>query len=107
MTKGYLSFILHAHLPFVRHPEHESFLEESWFYEGITETYIPLIKMIDGLLNDAVDFALTISLSPTLIAMMEDELLNNRYKKRLEALLELSYKEIERTKFDARLNRLA
>lgn len=107
MEKGYLSFILHAHLPFVRHPEHEQFLEESWFFEGITETYIPLIKMLEGLLDDGVDFALTISLSPTLIAMMEDELLNSRYKKRLESLLELSYKEIERTKSDARLNRLA
>lgn len=107
MEKGYLSFILHAHLPFVRHPEHESFLEESWFYEGITETYIPLIKMLDKLLEDGVDFALTISLSPTLIAMMEDELLNRRYKKKLESLLELSYKEIERTKQDQRVNRLA
>ncbi|MBM3252339.1 MAG: DUF1957 domain-containing protein, partial [Candidatus Omnitrophica bacterium] len=107
MEKGYLSFILHAHLPFVRHPEHKSFLEESWFYEAITETYIPLIKMIDKLLDDNVDFALTISLSPTLIAMMEDELLNNRYKKKLELLLELSYKEIERTKYDERVNRLA
>ncbi len=107
MEKGYLSFILHAHLPFVRHPEHSSFLEESWFYEGITETYIPLIKMLDRLLDEKIDFALTISLSPTLIAMMEDELLNARYKKKLESLLELSYKEIERTKYDGRLNRLA
>ena len=28
--QGYLSIVLHAHLPFVRHPEHEKFLEESW-----------------------------------------------------------------------------
>lgn len=105
--KGYLSFVLHAHLPFVRHPEHEFFLEESWFYEGITETYIPLIKMIDSLLDDGVDFSLAISLSPTLIAMMEDELLNARYKKRLESLIELSCKEMLRTRNDPALNRLA
>ncbi|MBN1405583.1 MAG: DUF1957 domain-containing protein [Candidatus Omnitrophica bacterium] len=105
--KGYLSFILHAHLPFVRHPEHDTFLEESWFFEGITETYIPLIKMIDGLLDDGVDFGLTISLSPTLMAMLEDELLNNRYRRKLELLLELSYKEIERTKSDPWQNKLA
>lgn len=107
MVKGYLSFILHAHLPFVRHPEHDNFLEESWLYEGITETYIPLIKMLDCLLDESIDFALTISLSPTLIAMLEDELLNNRYRRKLEGLLELSYKEIERTKHDPRLNNLA
>lgn len=105
--KGYLSFILHAHLPFVRHPEHDFFLEESWFYEGLTETYIPLIKMIDILLAEEIDFALTISLSPTLMAMMEDDFLSQHYKRRLESLIELSYKEIERTKYDSRLNRLA
>jgi len=107
MEKGYLAFILHAHLPFVRHPEYESFLEESWFYEAITETYIPLIKMIDGLLEDNIDFKITISLSPTLMAMMEDELLNRRYLKKLEMLIELSEKEIVRTQYDSQLNRLA
>jgi hypothetical protein len=35
---GYLAFVLHAHLPFVRHPEREFFLEEGWLFEGITET---------------------------------------------------------------------
>ncbi len=30
--KGYFALVLHAHLPFVRHPEHERFLEEDWFF---------------------------------------------------------------------------
>ena len=107
MEKGYLAFVLHAHLPFVRHPEHSSFLEETWFYEGITETYIPFIRMVDNLLNDAVDFKITISLSPTLISMFEDELLNSRFEKKLESLLELSFKELERTKNNPAVNRLA
>jgi 1,4-alpha-glucan branching enzyme len=37
MPLGYFSLILHAHLPFVRHPEYPEFLEEDWFYEAITE----------------------------------------------------------------------
>ena len=49
MEKGLLSIVLHAHLPFVRHPEHEYFLEESWLYEAITETYIPLLEVLEGL----------------------------------------------------------
>ena len=68
MSQGYLSMILHAHLPFVRHPEYEDFLEEDWLYEAITETYIPLINMMDGLLDDGVDFRLTMSLTPPLRA---------------------------------------
>ena len=45
MMQGYLSLVLHAHLPFVRHPEHDKFLEENWLYEAITETYLPLIQI--------------------------------------------------------------
>ena len=41
--QGYLALVLHAHLPYVRHPEHENFLEEDWLYEAITETYLPLL----------------------------------------------------------------
>ena len=40
--QGYLSIVLHAHLPFVRHPEHEKFLEESWLFEAITEAQAEL-----------------------------------------------------------------
>jgi len=43
MEKGFLSIILHAHLPYVRHPEHDSFFEENWLFEAITECYLPLI----------------------------------------------------------------
>ena len=41
MEHGFLSIILHAHLPYVRHPEHESFFEENWLFEAITECYLP------------------------------------------------------------------
>ena len=97
MEKGYLAIVLHAHLPFVRHPEHSDFLEEDWFFEALTETYIPLLQMMDGLERDGVDFRLTLSLSPTLLSMMIDPLLQERYLKKLEKLIELSAREIERT----------
>ena len=49
--KGYVSFVLHAHLPFIHHPESDDYLEESWLYEAISETYIPLLtnfkKLVD------------------------------------------------------------
>ena len=50
--QGYLSLLLHTHLPFVRHPEHERFLEENWLHEAITETYLPLIQIMDGWLEN-------------------------------------------------------
>ena len=107
MEKGYLTLILHAHLPFVRHPEHEYFLEEDWLYEAITETYIPILDVFEKLTEDSVDFRLTISLSPPLVEMFNDELLRERYDRHLNKLLELSYKEIERNRKDAAFEPLA
>ena len=46
MHQGSLALLLHAHLPFVRHPEHGEFFEEDWLFEAITETYIPLLKIL-------------------------------------------------------------
>ncbi len=94
MVKGYLSLIFHAHLPFVRHPEHDDFLEEDWLYEAITETYIPLIKVFEGLVRDNIPYRITMSLTPTLISMLEDELLQARYINHIEKLIELAEKEI-------------
>lgn len=99
MEKGMLALVLHAHLPYVRHPEHEYFLEENWLYEAITETYIPLIHVFEGLERDGVPFNLTMSLTPTLMSMLRDGLLQDRYIRHLDKLIELADKEIERTRY--------
>src|ERR1700730_13257532 len=95
---GNLALILHAHLPFVRHPEHEHFLEEDWLFEAITESYIPLLQMMQRLVADRVPFKLTMSLTPTLCAMLQDQLLRERYVLHLDLLIDLSRREVERTR---------
>src|SRR5436309_15647312 len=95
---GYLALILHAHLPFVRHPEHEQFLEEEWLFEAITETYIPLLQMMQRLTADNVPFKLTMSVTPTLCAMLQDELLRDRYVQHLDRLIDLCQREVERNR---------
>jgi 1,4-alpha-glucan branching enzyme len=98
VKKGYLAIVLHAHLPYVRHLDREDYLEEKWLHEAITETYIPLIRIMEKLIEDRVDFRLTLSLSPPLMTMLSDDLLQERYLKYLKKALELSEKELERTK---------
>jgi 1,4-alpha-glucan branching enzyme len=105
--QGYLSLVLHAHLPFVRHPEYEKFLEENWLFEAITETYIPLIQIMDGWLRDGMETRLTLTLSPTLCSMLLDPLLQDRYQRHLEKLIELAEKEIHRTHWDKAYQPLA
>lgn len=101
MPAGFFSLVLHAHLPFVRHPEHAEFLEEDWLYEAITEVYLPLLDALARLHDARFTPRLTINLSPTLCEMLADELLQNRYTRHLENLLELSSKELWRTMRDA------
>ncbi len=105
--QGFLSIILHAHLPYVRHPEHDSFFEENWLFEAMTECYLPLIGVLDRLHDDNVDYRLTLSLSPTLMAMLRDDLLQTRYLKYLHSRLELAEKEIIRTRKQPEYQRLA
>jgi 1,4-alpha-glucan branching enzyme len=105
--QGYLSIVLHAHLPYVRHPEYESFFEENWLFEAMTECYIPLIGMLDRLLKDKVAFRLTLSISPTLMAMLSDDLLQSRYLRHLQGLVELAEQEIARTRYQPEYWQLA
>jgi 1,4-alpha-glucan branching enzyme len=104
---GHLALILHGHLPFVRHPEHERFLEEDWFFEAITESYLPLVGMMRRLAEDRVPFKLTMSITPTLCAMLQDKLLCERYLRHLDSLIDLTQREERRNRKHLRLRDLA
>ena len=105
--KGYVSFVLHAHLPFVHHPESTNYLEEEWLFEAISETYIPLLTNFKKLEEEKVDFRITISLTPPLLSMLDNKLLQARYIHYLEKHIELCEKEVIRTKFNEKMNKLS
>ncbi|MHC5033766.1 MAG: glycoside hydrolase family 57 protein, partial [Planctomycetota bacterium] len=94
MAPTYLLLVLHGHLPYVRHPEHEGFLEEDWFYEAVAETYVPLLEVLENLAADEVPFRLTLSLSPTLCEMLSNELLQQRCVRYLAKHVQLAEREV-------------
>lgn len=94
---GFLNLVLHAHLPFIRHPEHSDMMEERWLFEAITETYIPLLQVFTQLVEEGIPFRITMSITPPLANMLSDELLTNRYFDYLNLLIELCKKEVQRT----------
>ena len=104
---GYLSLVLHWHLPFVRHPEYPQFLEEDWFFEALSETYIPLLSIFERLQAEGVRYRITLSISPTLAEMFKDEFLQNRYLAYLDRMIELARLEVRRTSEDPKTNSLA
>lgn len=105
--QAYFALVLHAHLPFVRHPELPRFMEEDWLFEAITETYLPLLDTFEGLDRDGVDFRVTMSLTPPLISMLTDELLQERYEQYLDSRIELAGAEMARMRGSRELYPLA
>ncbi|MFA6707599.1 MAG: DUF1957 domain-containing protein, partial [Sphaerochaetaceae bacterium] len=96
-----VGLILQAHLPYVRHPEYPRFLEEDWLFEAISETYLPLLRMLKKLREESVPYSITISLSPTLCAMLSDPVLQGKFTNYLNLHKELAEKEIERCKIES------
>jgi len=96
------SLVLHAHLPFVRHPEQVGLLEEDWLFEAVIESYVPLFSRLEDLAAEGVPFSLSLSLSPTLIALLDDALLRKRFQLHLDKLLLLAHaqKQNARTNID-------
>ncbi len=96
MEKGYWIPVLHSHLPFVKHPEHDYFLEEHWLFEAISECYIPLLMQMQRMEREGIDFRLTTSITPPLAEMLADHHLQEKYSRHLEMQLELADKEMAR-----------
>ena len=93
MSDAHLAIVLHAHLPFIHHPEHETFLEEDWFFEAVTETYVPILLTWNRLREEGVPFRVTLSLTPTLLEMFANPLLRQRCRRYLDRRIELAEKE--------------
>ncbi|KJR44008.1 glycoside hydrolase family protein, partial [Candidatus Magnetoovum chiemensis] len=98
MIKGYWLCMLHSHLPFVKHPEYDYFLEEHWLFEAISETYLPIIMRMKKMTDKGIDFHFTTSITPPLAEMLADEYLIDQYIKHINKLIKLSEEELVRLK---------
>jgi 1,4-alpha-glucan branching enzyme len=94
---GFVAIVLHAHLPYVRHPEHARSIEERWLYEALWECYLPLLGALGRLANDGMRGLLTLSISPPLASMLRDDLLCRRFEDHLERTAALVNRLLERS----------
>jgi 1,4-alpha-glucan branching enzyme len=66
---GYLTFTLHAHLPYViNHGTWPHGME--WLLEAATETYLPLLKVLSRLERDGIALKANLNLSPILLEQL-------------------------------------
>ena len=82
-------------------------VEESWFFEALSETYLPLLLLFDRLEADHVPFRLGLSLSPVFVQLLCDDLLHKKYAAYLDRQIDFGKHEIERLSGNHDLSLLA
>tara|TARA_Y100001968_G_scaffold316692_1_gene344859 strand:- start:1000 stop:2574 length:1575 start_codon:yes stop_codon:yes gene_type:complete len=102
LTEGALALVLHAHLPYVRSAKSGS-LEEDWYFQALMECYLPLLEVLENNTETSKttnnNQKITIGISPTLLALMEDRELNSRFLKWAKARENiLEYSELANNK---------
>ena len=72
MASGYFAYVFHSHLPYVlahgRWPH-----GTDWLCEAAGETYLPILRVLQELIDEGISPKLTIGLSPVLCEQLADD----------------------------------
>ncbi len=80
---AYLTFTLHAHLPYVvNHGTWPHGLE--WLHEAAAETYLPLLRVIDRLERDGIALHCNLNISPILLEQLAHPVFKAEFPKYLD-----------------------
>ncbi len=80
---GFLSFTLHAHLPYVvNHGTWPHGIE--WLHEAAAETYLPLLRVLGNLERDGIALHCNLNLSPILLEQLAHPVFQSEFPKYLE-----------------------
>ena len=76
---GDLLLVLHAHLPYV-HSSAPGSLEEDWYFQALLECYLPLLDVLEAAAADpSQQPRLSMGLSPTLLSLLSNRNLSERF----------------------------
>lgn len=73
-----LVLLLHSHLPYVKRQGRWPF-GEVWLFEGMAETYIPLLRTWRRLAEDGINAPITVSVSPTLLEQLASPYIQEQF----------------------------
>ncbi len=87
MIKGKLLFVLHSHLPYViSHGKWPHGMD--WLNEAAAETYIPLLKAFNRLVDEGIAPKITIGITPVLTEMLADDTFKAEFSDYLDQKIE-------------------
>jgi 1,4-alpha-glucan branching enzyme len=80
---AYLTFTLHAHLPYVvNHGTWPHGLE--WLHEAAAETYLPLLRVVRNLERDGIALNANVNITPVLLEQLAHPVFKREFPKYLE-----------------------
>jgi 1,4-alpha-glucan branching enzyme len=80
---GFLTFTLHAHLPYVvNHGTWPHGIE--WLHEAAAETYLPLLRVLGNLERDGIALNCNLNLSPILLEQLDHPVFKAEFPKYVE-----------------------
>lgn len=106
--KKSLAFVLVASQQYTRCLKQD--IPDIWnntLFPAITDTYIPLLRMMKNLEKDKIPFHFSLVISPPLCALLDDPLVQEEYALYLDKLIDIGEREIERVKDERTLASLA
>ncbi len=89
---GYLTFTLHAHLPWVVH--HGTWPHGlEWLLEAAAETYLPLLRVLRNLERDGLELKANINLSPVLLEQLAHPTFQSEFPEYLKRKIQASHED--------------
>ena len=103
--KGSFTFVLHTHLPYViAHGRWPHGMD--WLNEASAESYIPLLNILNELVEEGYSPKLTIGISPVLIEQLADESFKSEFSSYLHQRIEAAEQNIDEFQRYSRRNLL-
>ena len=91
--KGYFTFVLHGHLPYVlNHGQWPHGMD--WLSEAALYSYIPLLREFFLLKKDGIDFHLTIDITPVLAEQLAHPFFKDAFKDYLQARIDSAQEDM-------------
>lgn len=92
MPQGYFAFVLHTHLPYVlAHGRWPHGMD--WLSEAAAETYLPLIRILNELVQEGHKPKLTIDISPVLTEQLADDSFKTEFESYLVQKIDAAGKD--------------
>lgn len=105
MSNKNLVLVICGHQGYIRHIDEDRDYgpENDILFSAISQTYLPLVNLLNKLKDDGISFKISLVLSPILCSLLSDAIIQEQYIQWLDRRIAFGEKEVLRLKGDSLL----